>query len=293
MHPVARHGRRAMGAAATGRSRSRGAGRSGRGRRHGYRTPGRDSARSWPSIRCASPAGRGPRASPSRARSPTTASTARNRRDGACARRPRRARPRGCRRDRGPRARRSRASTERRTAPRPPRRRIGVARWRCSCPISFCMPSILSVARGCSVGGRQPSAVVSFWYCAAVVSVTRRIASFSGRSGEIPRGPRVDLVVDVGDVAHIGDVRSRHRRGAAGGTAHRRRWPGGHCRYGRSHRPSGRTHTCRTLLAIQGNKVLLGPGQRIVELDLQVRSHVQPKASTGVTRWQRALRNWT
>ena len=55
---------------------------------------------------------------------------------------------------------------------------------RSSAPISACIWAILSVARGCTLGRRQPSAAVSFWYCAAVVSVTRRIASFSGRPGK-------------------------------------------------------------------------------------------------------------
>jgi len=38
-----------------------------------------------------------------------------------------------------------------------------------------------------------------------VSSVTLRIASFNGRPGK-SRGAVVDLVVDVGDVANIGDV---------------------------------------------------------------------------------------
>ena len=63
------------------------------------------------------------------------------------------------------------------------RRLIGMAALD-SAPISACMSAMLSVARGWTVGLRQPSAVTSAWYCAAVVSVTLRIASFSGRPGK-------------------------------------------------------------------------------------------------------------
>ena len=41
--------------------------------------------------------------------------------------------------------------------------------------------------------------------------------------GEVARGARVDLVVDVGDVARVDDVRPRRRAAAAGETARRRR----------------------------------------------------------------------
>ncbi len=43
------------------------------------------------------------------------------------------------------------------------------------------------------------------------------------QAGMVAQRPRVDLVVDVGDVAGIGDVSRRHRHGAAAGRARRRR----------------------------------------------------------------------
>ncbi len=149
-----------------GRSRSHGAGRSGPARRHGCRTSGRDSARSWPSIRCASPAVPAPRASPSPAPRPNSSSTARSRMDCACAPPPPPVHRRDCSRGRAPTARRSRGidDTSNSTSPTfaPPHRRGLDAT---SLPIRLCMPSILSVARGCTFGSRQPSAVTSFWYC--------------------------------------------------------------------------------------------------------------------------------
>ena len=91
-------------------------------------------------------------------------------------------------------------------------------------------------ARSSAAGSRAPA--TSSWKC-ALVSV-RQLADRNAALG----GARVDLVVDVGDVADIGDVLRRHRDGAAGGTARRTRSPAAHCRYGRSRRPSARRHTC-------------------------------------------------
>ena len=56
------------------------------------------------------------------------------------------------------------------------------------------------------LAGRQPSAATSSWNCLAVASVTLRIASFERQVGIRLAGTGVDLVVDVGDVADIGDV---------------------------------------------------------------------------------------
>ena len=77
-----RTGRTAARPPATGRSRSRGAGRPGRARRRGCRTRRRGSASTWPSTRCASPAGRAPTAratAPRPARRPWRPSTGRSR----------------------------------------------------------------------------------------------------------------------------------------------------------------------------------------------------------------------
>ena len=59
-------------ARATAPARSRGGGRRGRGRRRGSRTPARAAPRPSPSTRCASPAGRGPTASPTHVSSPAS-----------------------------------------------------------------------------------------------------------------------------------------------------------------------------------------------------------------------------
>ncbi len=72
--------------------------------------------------------------------------------------------------------------------------------------MSFFISSMCSVARGSTVGSSTPSAAMSSWNCFSVAVVTRRMASFSGRSGKSLPGPRVDLVVHVGDVAHIRDM---------------------------------------------------------------------------------------
>ena len=58
------------------------------------------------------------------------------------------------------------------------------------------------------------------------------------------RRARVDLVVDVGDVAHVGDVVGAVEvpQQPEQHVEHDR--PAARCRYGRSRRPSARTHTC-------------------------------------------------
>src|SRR5271165_2008674 len=71
--------------------------------------------------------------------------------------------------------------------------------------MSAFIASICSVARGSTVGRRRPSASTSSWNWRSVVAVTVRMASLRGRSGYSCRA-RVDLVVDVRDVAHVGDV---------------------------------------------------------------------------------------
>ena len=81
----------------SGRSRSRGAGTAGPGRRHGCRSARRAAPCTWPSTRCASPAGRGRTRSATwrrRARSPSPPSTSRSRADPPCRRAPPRARRR-------------------------------------------------------------------------------------------------------------------------------------------------------------------------------------------------------
>ena len=101
-----------------------------------------------------------------------------------------------------------------------------------------------SVARGWKLGSRQPSAFTSFWNCALVSSVTRRIASLSGSRRIVAGRARVDLVVDVGDVAHIGDVLVAVEMPEQPEQHVEDDHRAGHCRYGRSRRPSVRRHTC-------------------------------------------------
>ena len=64
------------------------------------------------------------------------------------------------------------------------------------------------------------------------------------QAGIFLRRARVDLVIDVGDVAHVGDVLGAVEMAQQAGTARRTRSPAARCRYGRSRRPSARTHTC-------------------------------------------------
>ena len=66
--------------------------------------------------------------------------------------------------------------------------------------------SIYCVARGSTVGGSAPSAATSSWNWRSVASVTLAIASLSGRVRIVTLGARVDLVVDVGDVANVENV---------------------------------------------------------------------------------------
>ena len=56
------------------------------------------------------------------------------------------------------------------------------------------------MARGSTVGGRQPSAATS-----ALKLRVGLLGQLADRDAALG-GARVDLVVDVGDVAHIGDV---------------------------------------------------------------------------------------
>ena len=63
-----------------------------------------------------------------------------------------------------------------------------------------------SVARGSTVGRRQPSASTSSWNCFSVFSVTSADRLVERQVRIFLRRARVDLVVDVGDVAHVGDV---------------------------------------------------------------------------------------
>ena len=119
----------------------------------------------------------------------------------------RRARRPPSRRASGWRAGRSPASRPRRTARGPRRRRR--ARWRTSASISRTMSRFS--ARGCArsraarrVGGSTPSAAMSSWNCRVVA--LGQLADRSISAARSLRRPRVDLVVDVGDVARIGDV---------------------------------------------------------------------------------------
>ena len=58
-----------------------------------------------------------------------------------------------------------------------------------------------AVARGSISGGSAPSAAMSAWKSAVVRAVSASIGMPSSP------GARVDLVLDVGDVPHIGDMR--------------------------------------------------------------------------------------
>ncbi len=66
--------------------------------------------------------------------------------------------------------------------------------------MSAIIAAICSVARGCTVGSRQPSALASAWKIALVSSVNSpdRNAPLGGAC--------IDLIVHVGDVTDIGDV---------------------------------------------------------------------------------------
>ena len=179
------------------------------------------AACSWPSIRCASRGGRGPRGCPSPAPPARRASTARSPPGCACGPRPRRGRRPAGRRACAATARRSPAWRRRRTAPRPPPHRHGRARSgpRSSRSSRGCCRwrAAARWARGSPAPSRRQR---TGWPC---VSVTLADGLVQRQVREIPQRPGVDLVVDVGDVADIGDVVRRRRCGAAAGTARRRR----------------------------------------------------------------------
>ena len=178
-----------------------------------------------------------------------TASTGRSPSGRACRARPRRGRRRSSRRACGWRGGRSPASTARRRGRGPRRRRRG--RFAISSPIRRIMSVGASFRldefggarlEGRRRGSRAPRRPRGTARSVRVGDLADRLVQRQVRI--FLRGARVDLVVDVGDVADIGDVRPARRDAGAAGTARRRRSAAGRCRCGRSRRPSARRHTC-------------------------------------------------
>ena len=236
VHPVA--GERVPGRLRPAPARSRGAGTRGRRRRRGGRNPRRGGRATSPSTRCASPGAPCPTASPTRARRASPPSRARSPSGCASPRRPRRARPptraapRGC----GAAARRSRGTTRRRsTRPRP----STAYAWprSTSSLISSSMPSMYSVACGHVVGARARRGGPSASKYDGLVLAARapaRVVPALGGAGD-------DLVVDVGDVADVGDVEPGPLEVAADHVEHHGGAPVTDVR--RRRRPWGRTRT--------------------------------------------------
>ena len=193
------------------------------------------SARSSPSIRCASRAGRGPRASPSRSRLPRSASTARSRPDRACTARPRR----GRRRSSLAVAAAEHAVIADRSAPR--RARGPRPHRRCPCSISRSIIATIGadfLRRVRRDVGRRNAERAHVLEIVALVALGdhRRLDAFRLGRGD-------DLVVDVGDVAGIDEAVLRRTRAGSAARACRTPPPAAHCRYARGRRRSGRTHT--------------------------------------------------
>ena len=177
-----------------------------------------------------------PGALPARHPARATASTARSPSGRACRAPPRPARRPASRRASGARTCRSRDSSPPRTARAPRRHRRG-PRATQRLDHRHHLRDVGGRPRLAASARSTPSAPMSSWYQARGLGGDRR-----DRPPGLG-GARVDLVLDVGDVAHVGDVRPRRRRGAAAGRACRTPPPAGRCRYARGRRPSARRRT--------------------------------------------------